>query len=496
MADHDNIDKKIREGFGDMKGKAPGDLWSRLNDQLDDDAVDAVVRNGFEQQNLSAPEGVWKEVNKQLTIDRAWKGVHRMLNWRTAWRRTRQVAALLLLLLLIFWGGNSLFNNNDIAEHGGGSTVNNRIPDDSADMHQSEVVAQASEAADNTVQNGVETSDKDDVKTSISNGNNEGANEPVPESNSVSGVEKTYLANSDEGSAVPQGGTTISEGPIGVVNNRGQAEDNAPSEFDSNVNAAYVSDTENEKNIEAKTRYINKVQGRELALHNKIDQAEMTPRDGCVLDTIKDNEKKWKLDIGLISVYQNTSLLNNETRKSFDKNSLISSSASFAGAYGGTASLIRNDKHGINITGYFQSRTMQQYGLYIEGQYADKVITLDYGKVAITYQRNLTATNNHFRKLKTALVLKGGMYYGWLKKMSVSYTGTEYVNDDKYANSDIGLTIQAGQDLRLNRFVIGYGLNLEQGLKNIYSGNAEIPAYFNRTVLFNAGVYMNFRYQF
>lgn len=504
MADKDNIDKKIKEGFGDLKGKAPADLWSKLNDRLDDDAVDSFVKKGFEHQNQRAPEQIWKEVNKQLTIDRAWKGVHRMLNWRTAWRRTRQVAALLLLLLLIFWGGNSLFNNDqEMAEHVDSDAVKPQTSEVPADNHHPEVVVHESEAADNDKvdDGGADANHHSIAPTSELETNDKGKDTQLSASTSNAvaekpDVEERVVENSNDDNIINTGNSRINTVPEGIVIDLNDADSNTPAEFDSNVNATNISGAENEQHGNAVKTFIDKIPNRVLVPDKKMDKTDMLSRDGCVLDTLKDNDHSWGLDVGVIYALNKTSLMNNETRSSFDKKSLISSSASFEGAYGATASLICNDKHGINVMGYFQSRTTQQYGLYVEGRYADKVITLDYGKVALAYQRNVISKSNDFRKLKSSLTFKGGVYYGWLKTMSVNYIGTNHISDDNYTKADIGLILQAGQDLRLNHFIFGYGLNLEQGLKNIYSGNAEIPSYFNRTVTFNAGVYLNFRYRF
>lgn len=459
MAEKKNIEGKIKESFESMSGRAPDSIWKEMNQRLSDvNTIDQKVKESYKKVEREAPAKVWEGVNKQLNIDLAWKEVKRMLIWRTFWKRTRRVAALAILLLLFGWGGYEILveqpkkqalNHNQEPRR---ANTTKKIQENSLDKTvQHKNALQSSVSSESS-----ETKDSDLVSESQNRNINEKKLGFVTESN-VNSIHDNQFADY---------------------------------QLDLMINEM------NEKRIDVED-YDILTEIPRLPI-KKIEVVSQTfeilkLNNSQNFDSLLTQQQQFnRFEAGIIYSYNLTTLINNETRLSNDERSLISSETSFAGGYGVTGSFHFSPKNGITALGFIQSGIKQQYKTYVEGKYTTEERRLDYGKLGITYQRNF---HRKISIVKTHYMIRTGVYYAWLKNESRVFDNVNVSSPSIYTN-DFGLILQAGQEISKSSFSIGYGLNLEYGLKNIYMGEGQIPADFNRTNTFGVGAFISARYLF
>lgn len=458
MAEKNNIEGKIKESFEGMSGRAPDSIWKEMNQRLSDvNTIDQKVKESYKKVEREAPAKVWVGVNKQLNIDRSWKGVKRMLVWRTFWKRTRRVAALAILLLLFGWRGYEILveqpqqqalNHNKQPRR---ANITKKTQESSLDKPlQQEDVLQSNVSSESS-----ETKDRDHVSESQNPHINKMEKGFVSESN-VNSIPNSQFENY-------QLELTVNE----INRKRIDVED---------FNILAEIPRLPIKRIEVGTQTF------EIIPLNNLEK----------FDSLLTQQQFKRFETGIIYSYNLTSLINNETRISYDKRSLIASETSFASEYGFTGSFHFSPKNGITALAFIQSGIKQQYKTYVKGNYTTEERKLNYGKLAITYQRNF---HRKIPVVKSKYIVRTGLYYAWLKNESKVFDNVTISSPSIYTN-DFGLILQAGQEITKSSFSIGYGLNLEYGLKNIYLGEGQTPADFNRTNTFGVGAFMSARYLF
>ena len=197
---------------------------------------------------------------------------------------------------------------------------------------------------------------------------------------------------------------------------------------------------------------------------------------------------KRRFEAGPVMVYHNSWLLNNETKSSYDKSSLIATDPTYKQNWGlvlnyylGRKSLIASEAH--------ISRVGQQYKMYQQGEYLEKGLELRYYKLYLQYQHNFL---EYGKTLPSWLTVKAGAYGGYLYEKR----GELRTEESKYDNIDYGVKLALGQETDLGRFILGYGVSAERGFNNVFKGTERLPAEFNKTYLLNFGSYINLRYSF
>lgn len=118
---------------------------------------------------------------------------------------------------------------------------------------------------------------------------------------------------------------------------------------------------------------------------------------------------------------------------------------------------------------------------------------MNYSKVTLLYQRNIL---QRARKIPSRYTVKAGGYLGFLKNEFRYYNNNIVLLNDSYTNIDYGVKLAIGQEKDINSFIVGYGINSEYGLRNIFVGNKRFPAALNQTHTFNVGGYINLKYRF
>lgn len=464
MDNNKHIDNKIKEGFGHLKTTAPKNIWNEISTKINtpdlDLKVDNQIRESFKNESVKTPAFVWDKVNKQLNIDLVWKRTKKILDIKTLVKKWLRVAAVLLLLLLGGWGGYYYLFQQQFTAKNNKSNV--------AFQHKEEAKQELfSNFKNNTVTN---------------NSTNPTTHQPqvLINSNTVIQFQQTYKL------------AAVNKGYMG------------------NKNIVY------KNNLQAYNSNAAVLNTHSTIAHNVINTFthtdstfKLTPKPFVFIpqqlsiligakkhffndDTILTKIKKHAVEFGLIGVFNNTWIINNETRNGFRKGSLVKVPPTFAGSYGITINYNLNNKNAIATQLYLHATNEQNYNIYYEGKYLNKNIELKYYKVGVQYQRNLWQHNQLFQ---TNYVCGVGAYAAYLIEKNRSVNNKIVSVSDNYSDFDYGFNATIGMKKTVNRIIIDYGVTGELGIKNIFVGNEKISANFDVSRNRSIGAYFSIRYK-
>lgn len=434
MNKNNSIDSKIKVSFDNSNRKLPRDLWQNISETISaSDPVNDKIKNSFESiGNNQVPDKIWNGINKELNIDKSWLKIKRRLDIITFYRKSRKYAALLLLLFTFGYGGIKFWGNSNI-------TVD-----------------------ENVFLNTTQTNFTDSYKNSPDNSAQE-RNNVFPESLKEK-QNKTFTSNKTN----LNGGNDLVFSQVLKSNKIIALERNDADPYDT-VNVKYF----------PKITF-NSVQ-------NNISKIDLTSKT----EKPKKARKNW--EIGIISHLSRTWILNNETKESYDSESLILSNPGNHSKLGLLFTYNISKNHAVNLYLYNKEQFSQHYQTYQRGRYINKSLALIYRKTGLSYQLNLM--HFHTKYFDSQFNLKGGLFYAWLKQGKYLQLSEKEEVSDSYSNQ-FGSLFQMGQDLMLDQVIVSYGLNFEHGLNNIYAGNNYSPADFNFTNNFNFGGYLSLKLKF
>lgn len=458
MAKSDHIGKKIKESFESDQQKAPADLWSKINTNLDSDAqrLDEKVKASFEINDNKAPKGIWEGIDKQLTIDLGWVKVHKILQRRTVLKWTKRVAAILIFLFFVsrdlypdaFYGAVNDRNQNT-KEYASIASKIDKIQDKT---DQNRVVS----SSQNTTESG-QLLDKKDV------GLKEEYKKPLNRINlSKNGDGTTNLLRKDNM------GWSRSEKQIIVS-------DKDSSQLVSLNNSARTN-----------SGFIAQL---------PIKRMNSLPLES--LDSLSVTTKEYELDnkkfeFGLYTALSSTAIINNQTRRAFDSKSLTVFNPSLGPSLGLQFVYHLDKKHSLAGALMYTSLN-QSYNKFGNGSLNKENLNLQFVRIQSLYQFKFKREPYH----KGAFNMKIGPYLGYLANSSVSVNEEIVLESiDYYKNIDFGLSLQIGHSHEFNNFVFDIGLNNDLGLINLYKGEGPLPPLFDRTTTLGIGVYTSIRYKF
>lgn len=179
------------------------------------------------------------------------------------------------------------------------------------------------------------------------------------------------------------------------------------------------------------------------------------------------------VDLGLLYGYKNTWLLNYETLNGLNPRKLGRTIPAFHQDIGASSTLEFNDQHLFGLEFFWKSETGQNYQQYINANFVDRQINLNYRKFQAFYIRD----NNKI----PGQVLLGG-YIAKLTLAREMQGNTMFSVNDNYHNLDYGLL--AGYQLNIalrNKIIIKPGIRVNYNLMNIFEGDDVIPAYLKKT---------------
>lgn len=453
MDEPNNIERKIKEGFENSDHKAPDNIWSSINDQLENDpnSVDNKIKTSFESSNISAPEGIWKGIDKQLTIDRGWVKIHKLLQRRTAYKWAKRVAAFLIFLFFVSSESTEIFpgiNGRKLSEN------NNLF---SLDNHQQLMTQKQNTNLNKTPSKDLLSSNQSNKTELLSK-----TKKDIAKKNKNNNTEKTGF--SDE------------------VNT------NKAAGVNSNIENSSTSSGTVEKENLSDSQNLSKLPVKSL---NALPTNNIK-RDIIDVELNFDLPEEKKFELGVFTAINTTAIVNNTTIRAFDAKSLVAFDPSFGTNLGVQFIYHFNKKHGW-ASSLTHSGIRQSYKKFSKGSLNDETAHLNFIRLHTMYQFKLKP----YDAQKSAFNIRVGPYFGFMTKST--FTVNNELDSDSlnyFCNYDFGLSLQAGHSVNWNSVVLDYGLNLDKGLINLNKGTDQIPASFDRSTTIGLGAYISLRYKF
>ncbi len=436
MTDKQNIDIRIKNSFEDIAHKAPAGIWEELSQKLDisdsNSNIDNKIKESFENQTNYAPEDVWDNVNKQLNIDKTWRRISRHLDRQPIIFWSRIAAAIIIILSLFYKISNDFIvteinYSNNIVKH----KKHNNIKIKNTTKLTGESIAEEQKNS-NTYKSNINT----DKKT----GNHILA---LNKHNPINEPDNTLIKNN----------TTYIQQPL--------------------------------KLKPKQPRYIITGNHRDM-LKNPC---YVVPSDDFFDENYRKKNKQY--EFGITYSLNNTWILNNETKKSFENTSLINSHTSYTNNYGLLFSYYINSNNAFTTELYIHGKIQQEYGMYIEGKYYNKQVELDYSQITLLYQYEI----NQIHKVPSAYSFKTGVYFSKFKNRHITSNNNIVEDIADISNNDYGIKLAFGLKRKFGKLSLEYGVNSEYGLKNIFVGNSQIPSEFNETHPFYIGGFVSLLYK-
>lgn len=453
MAESDNIERKIKEGFESVQHKAPENLWSDISKSLHNKSseLDNKVKSSFLRNNANAPEGIWINIDKQLTIDRGWMKVHSLLQRRTFYKWTKRIAAFLIFLFLFAPEVKNGFSNLESTKL---SEKNDRLPKDIQKTASREQDKLAEKTLFENLFNESQTNDSDKSL------NNQQTNLATIDSEKddfslVSNVEKITLTSSYVDKDLYILKTEVTDYSQGYKDD--------------------FIDLQSVNSLPLKSL---------LSLPLTINQTEL-------VDIVNKTPRETKFEIGLYTALNSTSIINNATRRAFDAKSLVAYNPSLGSNLGFQFIYHFNANHSL-ASAVMHAGVRQSYNKYGNGSLNEEVVNLNFIRLQTLYQFKY----KRFHTQKSMFNVKVGPYFGFMTKSDFKINNQVQTEALDYFNGyDVGLTLQVGHSVEWSKLILDYGLNMDKGLTNLYRGTDFVPASFDRTTLLGIGTYVSLRYK-
>ncbi|MBC5993991.1 hypothetical protein [Pontibacter cellulosilyticus] len=483
---NDKLNGKIKNSFGQMNKKAPDLLWNGLSASLDENSpVDAApepadpylykkIRESYSSQHRIAPSHVWQSINKQLNIDLVWTRVSKELDGaggisRHRWQWTAVAATFLFMVGLA--GAYFLSLEDSLILSGSNSGAPIQLTETLADGN----LPNGSDVDKNN-ENTLDITEKQRLPQ-LGNGS-----ESMSEHQENQQQEEISFHEDKDASKVS------SKSAFGVPENIiVHKASTLPSTDNSLASLGSISKSIPSDFLETRTVVpdpLNK------GIYAAFDSLGFRPMAEVQNNAAEEYEKKKVLlsrfNLGLALSYHNSWLLNNETQRSFDRGSLISTSPTFKESIGLTLGYHFSSKSMIS-TEVHLAKSGQEYKTFGDGSYIRKGLELTYYKAYVQYQYNLLQNR---KSLLSDITIKAGLFGGFLYDKQGELRETQ----SRYSQYDYGVRGALGQEKRIGGLTVGYGMSVERGLRNIFLGSENMPARFNETYTLNIGPYLNLRY--
>ena len=203
-----------------------------------------------------------------------------------------------------------------------------------------------------------------------------------------------------------------------------------------------------------------------------------------------------RFQAGAFIVLNATMLLNNDTRSGFDEGSLVQNYYGMAANYGVWLSCRLHQKGALVAEFSVNADNRQAYGVYERGNYYLKEWVMKYNRFSLAYQHDFFVSKAH-KKIPHKLVGQLGLYAGFLREAKLFYDGDLKFNGlEEHHRFDFGFKMALGQEIYLDRFVLGYGLRSDFGIVNIFKGNTSLNSNENNTNIIHLGGYLRIGYRF
>lgn len=523
------LDEKVKDGFLSDSKAAPVFLWGAISEELNtapvslDATLDHKLKEGFlTQETKKTPNKVWYAVSRQLNIDKTWNRISKVLDkepvvsdWSGRILRFFAGAALLLLLLKTCTHTPYTIPNSDLVHQISHSTKDlAKVPSARIENHTNS----NSEKQENSNPNKVTSKDLESSNTTSANPsetNNKKLIENLPTSLPKDSSKEKKKATT-KGSAslmapiVDNSSTKDSkEESVAIttvvpqdLENASTSSNLASRSADAGTNGNVERGNQDETSPSTKvSKELNLILLDALAL-NPLSVATNTVEPIQLLEEVQLEKKvkkdliEGKLEAGAFAVVNSTMLLNNETREGFDQNSLTTNYFGLAANYGIWASYRILPKGALVAEFSINADNRQAYGTYDKGVFYIKEWVMKYNRFSLAYKHDLWQTNSD-KLINTKVVAQAGVYMGMMREAKLFYDGVLFFDKQAdYHQFDFGFKVALGQEILIDKFVLGYGIRSDIGASNIFKGNNQLNAGEDQTNIIHLGGYVLFGYRF
>lgn len=542
------IDKKVKDSFSANSKAAPGFLWGAISEELStppisvDAILDDKLKEGFlAEETKKTPSKVWYAVSRQLNIDKTWGRINKVLDkepvvsdWSGRIARFFAVAALLLLLLKTCTHEPYTIPNSDLVHQINNSTkeVNKspiaaleNSPNSSLQKQKNETPTSTLKNSSNSFLQKEENSKQNNSPSkSLETRNSNDSKFPTTNNKNLIGDFPTFMPKpssekkrieTTKGSAsiIPpeiedNATANTKEEPviIAVVVPNESKSSSVTSIVNTEVsnditNGSVETTSQNEASTQVRKK-LNPVLLDALALNlltitNTVEPIQLL--EEIQLEKTKKTSKnliEGKLEAGAFVVVNSTMLLNNETREGFDQNSLITNHFGLAANYGLWVSYRIIPRGALVAEFSINADNRQAYGTYEKGVFYIKEWVMKYNRFSLAYKHDLWHTNND-KLVNTKVVAQAGVYMGMLREAKLFYDGVLFFDKQSdYHQFDFGFKVALGQEILIDKFVLGYGIRSDIGAANIFKGNNQLNSKEDQTNIIHIGGYVLFGYRF
>jgi hypothetical protein len=209
----------------------------------------------------------------------------------------------------------------------------------------------------------------------------------------------------------------------------------------------------------------------------------------------KENEKAQPVFYaGLSGELGKSWLLSNKTIYSITESPYSSANPTNESAFGFLGGIKLNDKWSVELATILNDNRGQIYREYLNGQLVTNKFNLKYSTFSIKGRYKIIPKTLNLPVSHNLMV---GTYVGYLNKASQSIESEKNNIKPDYRNYDIGLLIGYEIDSQiLPNYTLSTGIQIDPGLINIYKGNEELPANFNKTYNASIGVSISIKRNF
>jgi len=457
-----NLSNKIKESFESQSFGAPEDMWSSLSAGLDESAIDKKIKESFssskfsapafdfssrssstsaldkkiaesfEQTVVAAPESEWNGIEDKLDVDIVWdKLSDKIVVYNRVWTKWVAAASIAILVSVL----PSTIKNQPITNEM--TFLSPLIVSENTSSTETELLSQ----------------------------------------NNLMPIAQNTKSDVENPSIIFEEQEILEQGPIFTQ----LVESNSKTNVSSSI-IEFIEPTE-----------INPLSNKWSATElnsNRLTQNYLVSKNP--IERKKEKSIKSGFRIGVIAGLSSSWILDNDTRESFDKTSLNDSKLSLGQMYGVNADYYFNDKNGVEANILVNSRSKNRMGYYEHGVYKVRKTEINYFKTALLYNRRI---NFYGKKNNHSITLGGGPYLGLNRNSNVTENETLTSINSQFKKVNYGLTLRLGEEIEWSKFVLGYGVNSELGLRNIFQGETTVQSDMNFTNNFDLGLFVSLKYK-
>jgi hypothetical protein len=217
--------------------------------------------------------------------------------------------------------------------------------------------------------------------------------------------------------------------------------------------------------------------------------------DDEITSSEKENEKSQpEFYAGLSGELGKSWLLSNKTIYSITESPYSSANPANESSFGFLGGVKINDKWSVELATILNDNRGQIYREYLDGQLVTNKYNLKYSSFSIKGRYKIISKTLN---LPVSHNIIFGTYMGYLNNASQIIESESNNIKPDYRNYDLGLLIGYEIDSQiLPNYTLSTGIQIDPGLINVYRGNEELPANFNKTYNASVGVSITIKRNF